>query len=60
VYEKRGELIDHILVSRELLFTVTQVDSLVEGIASITESVETRREAAVPDHAPVFARFTLS
>jgi endonuclease/exonuclease/phosphatase family metal-dependent hydrolase len=59
VYKKRQELIDHILVSRELLFTVTQVDSLVEGIASITESVDTRREAAVPDHAPVFARFEL-
>jgi endonuclease/exonuclease/phosphatase family metal-dependent hydrolase len=59
VYKKHRELIDHILVSRELLFQVGQVDSLVEGISSITESVSARRDAAVPDHAPLYARFTL-
>jgi hypothetical protein len=33
------------------------VDSLVDDIGSITASVEARRPANVPDHAPVVARF---
>jgi endonuclease/exonuclease/phosphatase family metal-dependent hydrolase len=58
IYEGHGELIDHILVSRDLRLRVGSVDSLVDDIGSITASVETRRPATVPDHAPVIARFT--
>jgi predicted extracellular nuclease len=57
IYQGRGELIDHILVSRDLRLHVHTIDSLVDDIGSITASVETRRPATVPDHAPVIARF---
>lgn len=57
IYQGRGELIDHILVSRDLRLRVTTVDSLVDDIGSITASLADRREAVVPDHAPVVARF---
>ncbi|MCW3815742.1 endonuclease/exonuclease/phosphatase family protein [Micromonospora sp. DR5-3] len=57
IYQGRGELIDHILVSRDLRLRVASVDSLVDDIGSITESTDTRRPATVPDHAPVIARF---
>ena len=59
IYRRRGELIDHICVSRELLFARRQVDSFVEPITGIDESVERRRDATFPDHAPVYARFEL-
>jgi endonuclease/exonuclease/phosphatase family metal-dependent hydrolase len=59
IYKKNQELIDHILVSYELIFEQRQVDSYVESIQSITESVSSRRDATHPDHAPVFARFEL-
>ena len=59
LYRKRRELIDHLLISRELVFDLRQVDSLVEGLESIDESVKSRRDATVPDHAPLFARFEL-
>lgn len=58
IFQGRGELIDHQLVSRDLLLRVHTVDSLVENIGSITESITARRPATVPDHAPVVARFT--
>ncbi len=57
-YQGHGELIDHILVSRDLRLRVHTVDSLVDDIGSITPSVETRQPATVPDHAPLIARFT--
>jgi endonuclease/exonuclease/phosphatase family metal-dependent hydrolase len=57
IFEGRGELIDHLLVSRDLLLQVRSVDSMVDNIGSITESVTARRPATVPDHAPVVARF---
>ena len=57
IYQGRGELIDHILVSRDLRLHLHTIDSLVDDIGSITASVETRRPATVPDHAPVIARF---
>jgi endonuclease/exonuclease/phosphatase family metal-dependent hydrolase len=57
IYQGHGELIDHILVSRDLRLRVAGVDSLVDDIGSITASVEARRPANVPDHAPVVARF---
>jgi endonuclease/exonuclease/phosphatase family metal-dependent hydrolase len=57
IYQGRGELIDHILVSRDLRLRVVTVDSLVDDIGSITASLADRRDAAIPDHAPVVARF---
>ncbi len=57
LYHKSRELIDHIMVSHELIFRRRQVDSYVEPIESIDQNVETRREAVFPDHAPIFARF---
>ncbi len=59
IFRGRGELIDHLMVSRDLLLGVRSMDALVEGIDSITESVERRADAVVPDHAPVVARFAL-
>lgn len=53
----REELIDHILVSHELVFKRREVDSFVEDISSVGPNPEVRRNAVVPDHAPVFARF---
>jgi endonuclease/exonuclease/phosphatase family metal-dependent hydrolase len=57
IYQGHGELIDHILVSRDLRLRVANIDSLVDDIGSITASVDARRPATVPDHAPVVARF---
>jgi endonuclease/exonuclease/phosphatase family metal-dependent hydrolase len=54
------ELIDHILVSQELLPRVRQVDSLAHDITSITEKLSSRRDATIPDHAPLFARIELT
>jgi endonuclease/exonuclease/phosphatase family metal-dependent hydrolase len=58
IYEGRGELIDHLLVSRDLRLRVAAVDALVDDIGSITASLRAREKAVVPDHAPVVARFT--
>jgi endonuclease/exonuclease/phosphatase family metal-dependent hydrolase len=57
IYQGCGELIDHILVSRDLRLRLASIDSLVDDIGSITAAIETRRPATVPDHAPVVARF---
>lgn len=59
LYRKRRELIDHILVSHELIFHQQQVDSVVDLIDSIDHQLGPRRRAVFPDHAPVFARFLL-
>ncbi len=59
LYHKSRELIDHILVSHELVFRRRQVDCYVEPIESIDQGTESRREAVFPDHAPVFARFEI-
>ena len=59
IFRGHGELIDHILVSHELLFQVRQVDTFTRNTESITEHPATRKEADFPDHAPVFARFVL-
>jgi endonuclease/exonuclease/phosphatase family metal-dependent hydrolase len=58
IYEGRGELIDHVMVSRDLRLRVAAVDALVDDIGSITASLRAREKAVVPDHAPVVARFT--
>lgn len=60
IYQKQPELIDHIAVSRELIFRRRQVDAYVEPIDNIDADVESRRETAYPDHAPLFARFDVS
>jgi endonuclease/exonuclease/phosphatase family metal-dependent hydrolase len=56
IYQKKGEMIDHIAVSHELIFRLRQVDSYIEPIDNIDAELETRREAGFPDHAPVYAR----
>jgi hypothetical protein len=60
IYRGEGALIDHILVSQDLYRALRQVDSLVDDISSISEDVESRKNATVPDHAPMFARFALA
>ncbi len=59
LYHKERELIDHILVSYELVFRRRQVDSYVEPIESIDQDTNLRQEAVYPDHAPIFARFEI-
>jgi endonuclease/exonuclease/phosphatase family metal-dependent hydrolase len=67
IHEGRGELIDHIMVSRNLLltddkeFTVQEVRSFVEVIAgqNVTSNPNDRVTSVPPDHAPVLARFNL-
>ncbi|MDQ5824862.1 MAG: endonuclease/exonuclease/phosphatase family protein [Chloroflexota bacterium] len=59
ITDGRKELIDHILVSIELVFMRREVDSFVEDIGSIGANPASRRNAVVPDHAPVFARFEI-
>lgn len=59
IYRQNKELIDHIMVSHDLIFARGQVDSYIEPITSIDESTATRRDALFPDHAPVFARFEI-
>ena len=59
IYRKQRELIDHILVSYELIFHHQQVDSVTELIDSIDHQLGPRRRAVFPDHARMFARFAL-
>ena len=59
VYKKRRELIDHILVTRDLRLAATFVDSFVADTEPITESAENRQDKPMSDHAPIYARFTL-
>jgi len=57
IYRGRGELIDHILISRALLEQVTSVDSLIDqpaALPSITDNPTPRRNAPASDHAPVW------
>ncbi|WP_200216021.1 endonuclease/exonuclease/phosphatase family protein [Micromonospora coerulea] len=58
IYQGRGELIDHILATRDLQLRLISIDSLVDDITSIGASTRSRQAAIVPDHAPVIARFT--
>ncbi|SDT72880.1 endonuclease/exonuclease/phosphatase family protein [Jiangella sp. DSM 45060] len=59
VYRGRGELIDHVLVSHQLLGRIEAVDSLVDrGLASVTDDPRRRAAAEDSDHAPVVATFT--
>lgn len=55
----RTELIDHILVSHELVFKARQVDSFTDDISSVGADPQRRRNATIPDHAPVYVRFEI-
>ena len=55
IYRGRGELIDHIFVSRPLLLAGVTADSLVDDLVGVTASLEAREKAVVPDHACVTA-----
>ncbi|MGV9764777.1 endonuclease/exonuclease/phosphatase family protein [Micromonospora tulbaghiae] len=57
IYQGNGELIDHILATRDLQLQLSNVDSLVDDITSIGASTRSRQKTVVPDHAPVIARF---
>jgi len=69
IYNDRWELIDHILVSKGLLGTtsdlkkdvwrVREVRCLAEGITSISDNPGDRIGESIPDHAPVMATFDL-
>ncbi|GAA1277031.1 endonuclease/exonuclease/phosphatase family protein [Sphaerisporangium rubeum] len=60
VHNGRGELIDHILVSRALLDKVDEMRSVVgHGLPSVTEDPGPRRNATDSDHAPLYARLRL-
>ena len=56
VYRGRGELIDHILVSRPLLLAGVRADALVDDLVGITESLAVREKIVIPDHACVVAQ----
>jgi endonuclease/exonuclease/phosphatase family metal-dependent hydrolase len=66
IHEGRGELIDHIMASKGLVFVggdfvVKEVRSfvnLIEG-QSVTANPNERATSIAPDHAPVLARFQL-
>lgn len=59
IYKKSYELIDHIMVSHDLMFVPRQVDAFTADINPIDESRANRRDEFVPDHAPLYARFEL-
>ncbi|GAA4566152.1 nuclease [Planotetraspora kaengkrachanensis] len=60
VYHGRGELIDHILVSRAVLDRVESVRSVVDhGLPSVGDEPAARRDAADSDHAPVVATLSI-
>jgi endonuclease/exonuclease/phosphatase family metal-dependent hydrolase len=66
VHEGKGELIDHIMVSKGLVFVgqdfvAKEVRSFVHLIAgqSVTANPNERATSIAPDHAPVLARFEL-
>jgi len=66
VHEGRGELIDHIMASKGLVFgggdfVVKEVRSFVNLIAgqSVSNNPNERATSIAPDHAPVLARFEL-
>ncbi|GII83929.1 nuclease [Sphaerisporangium siamense] len=60
IHQGKGELIDHILVSRALIERVAEMRSVVShGLPSISEDPTARRDAADSDHAPLYARLDL-
>ncbi|WP_214415950.1 endonuclease/exonuclease/phosphatase family protein [Sphaerisporangium fuscum] len=60
VQHGRGELIDHVMVSRALIERVEDVRAVVgHGLPSIGDDPAVRRDAPDSDHAPVVARLRL-
>ena len=59
IFRGRPELIDHILVSRDLVQPLPDVDTGDVQPPSITEIPTARRDDPGSDHAPVIARFDL-
>ncbi|MGH3737605.1 MAG: endonuclease/exonuclease/phosphatase family protein [Micromonosporaceae bacterium] len=62
VYRGRGELIDHILVSRALLQKIDSVrtgNHHDDGLPSVDDDPAARREARDSDHAPVVAQLAI-
>jgi endonuclease/exonuclease/phosphatase family metal-dependent hydrolase len=55
VFRGRRELIDHLLVSHGLVRRVTRADTTPEPPPSITEFPDSRLDARVSDHRPLFA-----
>jgi endonuclease/exonuclease/phosphatase family metal-dependent hydrolase len=56
VHRGRGELIDHILVSRALLERTQHVTTGLGDLPSIEYDPRERRDATASDHAPVLTR----
>src|SRR3954447_10334228 len=59
IFNGRGELIDHILISHKLARHLDSADIGTTELPSITTNPTPRRNAPGSDHAPVLARFTL-
>lgn len=57
VYRGRREMIDHVLVSHELVERVESVDTVGAEPRSITDDRAARRNEPASDHRPVVARF---
>ena len=49
------ELIDHILLSHDLIQNLAGADTYTQDITTIGNTPSSRRDATVPDHAPVTA-----
>jgi endonuclease/exonuclease/phosphatase family metal-dependent hydrolase len=60
VFRGRGELIDHVLVSRALVTRTTRVDTTEDPPPSIDETPTARRDEPGSDHRPVIAELDLS
>jgi exonuclease III len=57
VYRGRGELFDHVLISRALLDRADQVRSTVSRpLPSIDDNPNERRDAPDSDHAPIIVQ----
>jgi endonuclease/exonuclease/phosphatase family metal-dependent hydrolase len=47
------ELIDHILISHSLAQNLTNADAYIQDITTVGNNPSSRRDATIPDHAPV-------
>ena len=59
IFNGRGELIDHILISHTLAHRLESADVGTLELPSITANPRERRNATGSDHAPLLARFAL-
>jgi endonuclease/exonuclease/phosphatase family metal-dependent hydrolase len=60
IFRGRRELIDHVLVSHELVSRVTGVDTATTDLPSISEDPSTRRDTPGSDHSPVIVALSAS